>query len=97
MLNDLSPLPRLVLGAISSRTCLRDLLYLGDQFLPPRLPFMQADHLGLIGIQSALALPFSTLPTLRTLCVLRGECRTVLWLGLGPGLRPAGNHRRPLQ
>ena len=91
MLNHLLPLPRLLLRASSWLACLRDLLELGGEFQPPSLSCAQADHLGLIGVQSALALPLQTLPPLQEVGVLRGECRAVLWLGLGPGLMQAGN------
>jgi len=57
MLDDLLPMPRLLLGAGSWLAFLLDLLELGSEFQPPTLSCTQANNLSLIRIQSALALP----------------------------------------
>jgi hypothetical protein len=90
------PRPRLWLGAGSWLALLLDLLPVGAAFPPPSLSCAQTDDLGLIRVQSALALPRSTRPPLQALRVLRGEDCSGLVLGLCPALMPGRPQRRRL-
>jgi hypothetical protein len=73
VLNDLLPVSRPLLDAGSWLAFLLDLLELGRQFQAPTLSCTEANNLGLIGIQSTLALALQPLPALQELCVLRRQ------------------------
>ncbi len=73
MVHDLWPMHRLLGRPCELLEILGDLLPCGRHVPPATLSCVQADDLGLIGIEEALPLPLETLAPLEPLRLLRGE------------------------
>jgi hypothetical protein len=73
MVHHLLPMHRLLVRPCARLAILGDRLQCGRHFPPATLSCVQADDLGLIGIESALTLPLETLSPLEQLRLLRGE------------------------
>jgi hypothetical protein len=76
---------------------LLDLLPLGSDFAPPTWSFLEADHVGLIGIEQALALSLEPLLPLVEVLLLGGNGGEILLCGVGPRVMEVGYHLWLLQ
>jgi hypothetical protein len=93
MVHDLWPMHRLLVRPCELLEFLGDLWPCGRHVPLATLSFVQADDLGLRGIESALTLPLETLSPLEQWRLLRGEGGAIRLCGLRPRLVEVGNQR----
>lgn len=97
VLDHLLPVERLLVRVRQLLQFAVEVLQFGGEFLAAELQLTESDHLRLIGIHEALALPFETLAAVLQLGLLRAERGQVLLFPLRPTLMQCGNDARVMQ